>query len=104
MQISNLIENLTAGFAGVGAMAGFFNTVLNRKYAIKTKETLHNIHSVTTTTLDEVVTLNGKTIGRLLDDTEARRIIADVPPEQQSSHDKKYIEALHKGKSDLPSD
>jgi len=78
-----LADNIGGVAACIAAVATCVNTVLAGR-----------IHHVTTKTLSEVVTLNGKTIGNLADNAEGRRIATEIPKDQQTSHDKRYVEAV----------
>lgn len=44
----------------------------------------------------EVKTINGKTIAKITDEGEGRRIRDTIPVEEQTSSDRKYVEDLEK--------
>jgi hypothetical protein len=85
-----LLGVLGTALSGVATLIIAINTVWTKKM----QNDVQKIHDTTETTLGEVVTVNGKTIGKLLDDAEGRRIVADVPTASQTSHDRKYVEGL----------
>ena len=85
-----LLGVLGTALSGVATLIIAVNTVWTKK----TQNNVEKIHDTTETTLGEVVTVNGKTIGKLLDDAEGRRIVADVPTASRTSHDRRYVEGL----------
>jgi hypothetical protein len=44
--------------------------------------------------ITEVKTANGNTLAALADQAEGRRIQRDIPPEERTSHDQRYVEDL----------
>ena len=85
-----LLGVLGTALSGVATLIIAVNTVWTKK----TQNNVEKIHDTTETTLGEVITANGKSVGKLLDDTEGRRIASDVPAAAQTSHDRRYVEGL----------
>jgi hypothetical protein len=62
-------------------------TIVVARLQAKTNDNVNLGNLATNQVHDEVKTGNGRTIARLADLTEGRRVVADVPPDERTPHE-----------------
>jgi hypothetical protein len=81
------VTNVVAIVTAVGVFLTGLGTILNARRIRGVKDDVGAVRH-------EVKTSNGKTMAHLADLQEGRRIIAEVPVEEQTHSDRQYIEQI----------
>jgi hypothetical protein len=89
------IQNFTAAMVSGSVLITSIDTFLGRRADRRAQKSRNLLHQTTTNTLEQVTTINGKSLGNLADAAEGRRIVKDIPPENQTSHERQYVESIN---------
>lgn len=92
--MNDVAITIAAVASSVAAVATGVDSAMTRWGQRRAMRATRELHKTASATLQAVATVNGLSVGELLDAQEGRRIIDTVPAAEQTAAERHYVEGL----------